>query len=64
MLHSQSIKKIFSKLNFKFEKNKINVIIGKSGSGKTTLVDLITGLTELDQGDLKIDDQDAKIFQN
>ena len=55
-------RKIFSKLNFKFEKNKINVIIGKSGSGKTTLVDLITGLTELDQGDLKIDDQDIKDF--
>ena len=55
-------RKIFSKLNFKFEKNKINVIIGKSGSGKTTLVDLITGLTELDQGNLKIDGQDIKDF--
>tara|TARA_S200000501_G_scaffold372663_1_gene418201 strand:- start:108 stop:1814 length:1707 start_codon:yes stop_codon:yes gene_type:complete len=55
-------REIFSKLNYKFEKNKINVIIGKSGSGKTTLVDLITGLTELDQGHLKIDEQDIKVF--
>ena len=39
-------RKIFYKLNFKFEKNKINVIIGKSGSGKTTLVDLVTGLNQ------------------
>ena len=55
-------RKIISKLNFKFEKNKINVIIGKSGSGKTTLVDLITGLTELDKGYIKIDDKNIKDF--
>ena len=55
-------RKILSKLNFKFEKNKINVIIGKSGSGKTTLVDLVTGLTELNNGHLKIDDYDLKEF--
>jgi ABC-type bacteriocin/lantibiotic exporters, contain an N-terminal double-glycine peptidase domain len=55
-------RKILSKLNFKFEKNKINVIIGKSGSGKTTLVDLVTGLTELEKGHLKIDEYDLKDF--
>ena len=48
-------RKILSKINFKFEKNKINAVIGKSGSGKTTLVDIITGLTELDEGMLNID---------
>ena len=47
--------KILSKINFKFEKNKVNAVIGKSGSGKTTLVDVITGLTELDEGKLSID---------
>ena len=55
-------RKILSKLSFKFEKNKINVIIGKSGSGKTTLVDIVTGLTELEKGHLKIDEYDLKDF--
>jgi ABC-type bacteriocin/lantibiotic exporter with double-glycine peptidase domain len=37
-------------------------VIGKSGSGKTSLVDIITGLTELDEGQLKIDDVDIINF--
>tara|TARA_S200000501_G_scaffold294425_1_gene280170 strand:- start:216 stop:1922 length:1707 start_codon:yes stop_codon:yes gene_type:complete len=55
-------KNILSKINFKFKKNKINAVIGKSGSGKTSLVDIITGLTELDEGQLKIDDVDIINF--
>ncbi len=55
-------RKILSKINYKFEKNKINAIVGKSGSGKTTLVDIITGLTELDEGVLKIDGTDITEF--
>ncbi len=55
-------KEIFSNLNCKFEKNKINVIIGKSGSGKTSLVDLITGLTELKKGQIKIDEYSIREF--
>ena len=55
-------RKILSKINYKFEKNKINAVVGKSGSGKTTLVDIITGLTELDEGVLKIDETDITEF--
>ncbi len=55
-------RKILSKINFKFEKNKINAVIGKSGSGKTTLVDIITGLTELDEGKLNIDGENITSF--
>ena len=55
-------KKILSRINFKFKKNKINAVIGKSGSGKTSLVDIITGLTELDEGQLKIDNVDIINF--
>ena len=55
-------RKILSKINYKFEKNKINAVVGKSGSGKTTLVDIITGLTELDEGVLKIDEIDITEF--
>ena len=56
-------RKILSKINYKFEKNKINAVVGSSGSGKTTLVDIITGLTELDEGVLKIDGTDITEFK-
>ena len=48
-------RKILSKINFIFYKNEITAVIGKSGSGKTTLIDLMTGLIELDQGELNVD---------
>jgi len=47
---------ILKKVNFKFKKNKINLITGKSGSGKTTLIDIITGLTDIYRGELRLDD--------
>ena len=55
-------RKIISKYNIKFEKNRITAITGKSGSGKTTLVDIITGLTDLSQGMLLIDGQNIKNY--
>ncbi len=47
---------LLKKVNFKFKKNKINLITGKSGSGKTTLIDIITGLTDIYRGELILDD--------
>lgn len=55
-------RRIISKYNIKFEKNSITAITGKSGSGKTTLIDIITGLTDLNQGMLLIDGQDIKDY--
>lgn len=55
-------RKIISKFNAKFEKNKITAITGKSGSGKTTLIDIITGLTDLDKGTILVDGEDLKNF--
>ena len=55
-------RKIISKLNITFEKNKITAIKGKSGSGKTTLIDTITGLTDLDKGSILIDGEDIRNY--
>ena len=50
-------RKILSNLNCKFERNKINVIIGKSGSGKTTLVNIILGIVNYHKGEIIINNQ-------
>ena len=55
-------RKIISNYNIKFEKNRITAITGKSGSGKTTLIDIITGLTDLNQGMLLVDGQNIKNY--
>tara|TARA_S200000501_G_scaffold376275_1_gene430720 strand:- start:1926 stop:3629 length:1704 start_codon:yes stop_codon:yes gene_type:complete len=53
---------LLKKVNFKFKKNKINLITGKSGSGKTTLIDIITGLTDIYRGELILDDVNIKNY--
>lgn len=49
-LKNLSVKKdsatILKDINYKFEKNKKYLIVGKSGSGKSTLIETICGLTE------------------
>ena len=45
-------RKILSKINYKFEKNKINA--GQVWV-RNNMVDIITGLSELDEGVLEID---------
>ena len=42
-----------------FEKGKTNLIIGKSGSGKTVLMKCLSGLFDIDSGQVKYDDLDA-----
>ena len=37
-------------INFKFEENKVNLIIGQSGSGKSVLTKCMVGLHEPDEG--------------
>ena len=45
-------KKIFSGFDLKLDQGRFHVIIGPSGCGKTTLFDALTGVTELDEGQL------------
>jgi phospholipid/cholesterol/gamma-HCH transport system ATP-binding protein len=48
-------KQILNNITHKFEKGKINLIIGGSGSGKTVLVKCMVGLFEVDQGTIEYD---------
>jgi phospholipid/cholesterol/gamma-HCH transport system ATP-binding protein len=48
-------KKILSHISHRFEKGKVNLIIGGSGSGKTVLVKCMVGLFEVDEGSIEYD---------
>ncbi len=52
---------VFNNLNFSLNKGEIISIIGSSGSGKTTLLKCISGLCDIDTGEIKID---SKKIQN
>ncbi|MBF2067355.1 MAG: ABC transporter ATP-binding protein [Calothrix sp. C42_A2020_038] len=49
-------------MSFSLEKGKSIALIGKSGAGKTTLVDVILGLLEPNNGDIRVDD--VSIYNN
>ncbi len=46
---------VFKNFNYKINKNEILGVIGESGTGKSTLVDLLTGITEPQSGQILID---------
>ena len=60
--YPNSKKDILYKLNFEIKKNSLNAIIGESGSGKSTLIDLISGLIPPSSGEIIIDGDKKKIF--
>jgi len=47
--------KILDGISMTFEKGKTTAIVGRSGIGKTTVINLLIGLFEPDEGELKID---------
>lgn len=47
-----------NKVNVKFEKEQINTILGPSGSGKTTLLNVLSGLDNIDEGNILFQDKD------
>ncbi|HMT30476.1 MAG TPA: ATP-binding cassette domain-containing protein [Bacteroidia bacterium] len=51
-------KQILTDVSHRFEKGKINLIIGGSGSGKTVLVKCMVGLFEVDKGHIEYDGRD------
>jgi ABC-type multidrug transport system fused ATPase/permease subunit len=52
--------RIIHNLNIEIKKNSITSIIGKSGSGKSTIMDLLTGLLEISDGKIFIDQINLK----
>ncbi len=53
-------RKIFEKLNLKIEPGSRVSLVGVSGSGKTTLANLISGLYEVDEGNILFNGQAIK----
>ena len=64
MIKVESIYKSFNgvpalqDISVTFEKGRTNLIIGRSGSGKTVLMKSITGLHDIDEGNIFFDDRD------
>jgi len=48
---------VISELDFHVDENEIVSVIGPNGAGKTTLFNLITGVYEPDEGDIRFEDR-------
>jgi phospholipid/cholesterol/gamma-HCH transport system ATP-binding protein len=70
MIEVKNINKSFGEnhvlqdVSAKFEKGKVNLIIGASGSGKSVLTKCIVGLHEVDSGSVLYNDRDLVTMEN
>lgn len=60
---------VLKEINWKIEKNKKYVLVGKSGSGKTTLINVINGIYtdysgEIELDDNAVDDKSRQVYRN
>ena len=55
-------KDILENVNFKLQRNKITVLIGKNGSGKSSIIKSINGLVKY-TGEINLDSSDIKEFK-
>jgi phospholipid/cholesterol/gamma-HCH transport system ATP-binding protein len=51
-------KQVLQNINARFEKGKVNLVIGQSGHGKSVLAKCIIGLHEIDSGQILFDGRD------
>ncbi|WP_250675250.1 ABC transporter ATP-binding protein [Paraclostridium ghonii] len=56
--------KVLRDINFKIQKGEHIGIIGSTGSGKTTLINLIMKFYKIDNGSIKIDENDINILES
>ena len=55
-------KKVINNINLKINDGEIFGFIGPNGAGKTTTIKMITGILEIDEGDIFIDDNSITMF--
>ena len=55
---------ILSNLYFKCNSEKLNFIIGPSGSGKTTIFNILSGLTNIESGEIVFNDQIVNVLDS
>jgi len=60
LIYSDTNIKALNKINLTINKGEQIGIFGKTGSGKTSIVNLICRLYDVNDGEIKIDDQDIK----
>ena len=53
---------VLNEISIKLEAGTITTIIGESGSGKSTLLNVLSSLDTFDSGELKIENEDIKSF--
>lgn len=53
---------ILKDFTYEFKKGKKYVIIGPSGSGKSTILNVLMGYTDIENGKVKIDNKDTKLY--
>ena len=58
--YKEKSQKILESFNLTIKPNECLAIVGETGSGKTTIINLISRLYDVQQGRVKIDDQDVK----
>ena len=56
-IYPKSEKKILSSINLNFPGGKMTALVGHSGAGKSTILNLIPRFYNINDGDIKIDDQ-------
>ena len=47
---------VLADVNCDVQRGEIHALVGENGAGKTTLINILTGLTGIDSGDIKLDD--------
>jgi NitT/TauT family transport system permease protein len=55
---------ILNDFSITFEHSKINVLLGESGIGKTTILNILSGITKEDSGEINIEGKIGYIFQD